>query len=108
MDREHRSLHRHPVRVVLLRDADQEPRRMDARLGREAHEASRSLAVGTRRDDDHRAVQFRHQSGKRVAPFLKAAPGRFLGLPALGPSKAKAIPKVVALTAKPMTAGLTA
>ena len=48
---------RDPVGAVLVREADEEARRVDARLGREADQAAGALAVRARGDDEHRVVE---------------------------------------------------
>src|ERR687885_1371064 len=55
------------VGAVLVRQAGEEPRRLDADLRREADQAPRALAVaGYRRDDEHRVVQLAHERGERL------------------------------------------
>ena len=48
---------RDAVGAVLVREADEEARRVDARLGGEADQAAGALAVRARRDDEHRVVE---------------------------------------------------
>ena len=45
------------VGAVVVREADREARRVDARLGREADQAAERLAAGAGGDDEHRVLE---------------------------------------------------
>lgn len=57
VDGEHRGASRHVVRVVLHRQAHQEPRWADTRLGSEAHEAAGLNSLVGSSHHEHRVVQ---------------------------------------------------
>ena len=58
---------RDAVGAVLVREADEEARRVDARLGGEADQAAGALAVRARGDDEHRVVEVADQRVERRA-----------------------------------------
>src|SRR3954470_2448312 len=57
VDAEQLGTARDPVGAVLVREADEEARRVDARLGGEADQAARALALRAGGDDEHRVVE---------------------------------------------------
>ncbi len=67
MHRQRTRLARDPVGEVLDRDADEEARRLDARLSGEADQAAGAPLAGDGRDDVHRVVQ---RSGQLVEALV--------------------------------------
>src|SRR5690242_5439820 len=61
---------RDPVRPVLLREADDEPRRRDARLRGKAHQAPCTLLARCRGDDEHGVVELRDEP---LEPLMSTA-----------------------------------
>jgi hypothetical protein len=57
MDGQMRRVLRNPVGVVLVGQADQEPRRPDADLAGEPHETARAMVADAGGDDVHRIVE---------------------------------------------------
>src|SRR5215204_3158111 len=57
VDAEQLGVAAHAVGAVLVREADEEPRGVDARLRGEADQAARALAAGRHGDDEHRVVE---------------------------------------------------
>src|SRR5919201_4576804 len=55
-----------PIGPVEVREAHEEPRGVDARLGGEADQAPRPLTVHGRRDDEHRVVEVADERVERV------------------------------------------
>ena len=94
---------RHAVRVVHAREADQEARRVDRGLRREADQAARALAAGGGRDDVHDVVDL---AGELHEPVLLAGhaawyPTRAGGTPSAGSRRRRAGSRVPRARATP-------
>ena len=64
------------VRAVVVRQADDEPRRIDAHLGGEADQAAQRLLVRAGRDDEHRVLQVTDERAERGATSTAATLGK--------------------------------